>query len=549
MKTISADQLACKRTVGQTLVALELDKTMLWTLVRKELLDNLLTLRLTIVLIFAVILSVLTGVVGSLDFSRAMDVYRTESRQHAEGQKDITVYDRLHVRFYITPQPLAIFARGASEARGYHYRVSIHYKRPGPTPLGRWTGNDRLNTLVWIDFTGAVALLLSFLAVVLGFDGICGERERGTLGLILTHPLARGSIVVAKLLGGLITLWTALALAFLINLIILMANPEIVFSSEEWIRLGFYFLISCLFLGQVFSLSLMVSCFARNSATALIICLFGWLVGGVGYANILPSISRFGVDEKPIQYFLDEDRKLWKDFNKEMEEWEERNPGPGEAYLKGLRRNGVLRYAHPRGYAWLQKRNEFRYNKLLERTDASTKVIWPATTGPHLRQGMNVEDWSFLSPFANYKILAKQVLNNSLDDRLRMGQLGMRFREQLYRHMQEENLFGSRRWFSDDPEDQEPMIPNPEEVTDEMLHPASPFMKERMAWTEEQEKKANQDPARRLDLKTLPRFEINWHRTLGESLVLMTPGLVVLLLVFGLSMMIAIRRFLRYDPR
>ena len=522
---------------------------MLWILIHKELLNSLLTLRLRVVLIFAVILSVLTGVVGSLDFSRAMDVYRTESREHEEEQQDIRVYNQLNIRFFIAPQPLAIFARGSSEARGYHYHVSIHYKRPDPTPLGRWAGNDRLDTLVWIDFTGAVALLLSFLAVVLGFDGICGERERGTLQQILSQPVSRASIVVAKILAGLITLWTALALAFLINLIILLANSEIVFSGEEWIRLALYFLLSCLFLGQVFSLSLMVSCFVRNSATALIICLFGWLVGGVGYANILPSISRFGVDEKPIQYFIDEDRKLWDDFNKEMEEWEERNPGPGAAYLQGLRRHGVLRYAHPQGYAWMQKRNEFHYNKLLERTDASTKVIWPATTGPHLRQGMNVEDWGFLSPFTNYKTLAKQVLSNSLDDRLRMGQLGMRFREQLYRHMFEKNLFGSRRWFSDDPEDQEPMISNPEEVTPEMLHPDSPFMKERLAWAEEQEKKANRDPARRLDRKTLPRFQIDWHRTLAESLVLMTPGLVVLLLVSGLSVMIAIKRFLRYDPR
>ena len=521
---------------------------MIWTLVRKELLNNLLTLRLIVALSLAVILSVLTAVVGSLDFSRALDVYRTQSGEHAEGQKKITVYDQLDVEFYIAPQPLAILARGTSEARGYRYDVSIHYKRPDPTPLATWW-NDRIRSLASIDFTGAVALLLSFLAVALGFDAICGERERGTLGQILTNPISRGGVLVAKLLGGVITLWSSVAVAFAVNLVILTANPEINFSGEDWVRLGLYFVISCLFLGQVFCLSLMVSTFTRSSATALIICLFGWLVGGLGYANVLPSVSRFGVKEKPIQYFESEDRRLWEAFEKELEEWEERHPGPGEAYTTGLRRDGVLRFAHPEGYAWMQKRNEVRYNKLLERTDASTRIIWPATTGPHLRQGMNVEDWAFLSPFANYKTLAKQVLQNALDDRMRMGRLGMRFRENLYRHMQEKNLYGSRRWFTDDPEDQEPMIPHPEEVAPEMLLPDSPFMKGRMAWAEEQWEKANQDPGRRLDLRALPQFEFNWKRTLPQSLAVMTPGLVVLVLTFGLSLLVAMLRFLRYDPR
>ena len=51
---------------------------MIWTLVRKELLNNLLTLRLVVALSLAVILSVLTAVVGSLDFTKATDMYRTE---------------------------------------------------------------------------------------------------------------------------------------------------------------------------------------------------------------------------------------------------------------------------------------------------------------------------------------------------------------------------------------------------------------------------------------------------------------------------------------
>ena len=79
---------------------------MIWTLVRKEFLNYLLTLRLIVALSLAVRLSVLAAVVGSLDFSKAVDMYRTESSEYAEAQKNITVYDRLDVRFFIPPQPL-----------------------------------------------------------------------------------------------------------------------------------------------------------------------------------------------------------------------------------------------------------------------------------------------------------------------------------------------------------------------------------------------------------------------------------------------------------
>ena len=80
-------------------------------------------------------------------------------------------------------------------------------------------------------------------------------------------------------------------------------------------------------------------------------------------------------------------RELWHKFGKEMEAWEERNPSPGPAYLEGFERNGRLRYAHPEGYAWMQRRNEYRLNKTLERTKASTKLIWPKVRSSTIRPG------------------------------------------------------------------------------------------------------------------------------------------------------------------
>ena len=93
------------------------------------------------------------------------------------------------------------------------------------------------------------------------------------------------------------------------------------------------------------------------------------------------------------------------------------------------------------------------------------------------------------------------------------------------------------------------LVLHPEEATEEMLAADSPFMKERMQWVEAQEEKAARDPKRRLDLSDMPKFGEVWQRSLSETLVAMAPGLAVLVLTFGLSILITFMRFLRYDPR
>ena len=57
------------------------------------------------------------------------------------------------------------------------------------------------------------------------------------------------------------------------------------------------------------------------------------------------------------------------------------------------------------------------------------------------------------------------------------------------------------------------MIVSPEAVTEDMLAADAPFMQERMAWAEAQEKRVGD--GRRLDLTDMPRFGGEWQRSLG----------------------------------
>jgi len=519
----------------------------MWILIRKELLENLLTLRLGVALILTVALAVMATFIGSVDFSASLDGYESEAASLSKRNSEQTVYQGYDPTILVPPMPLSVLSRGNVATGGQGVFMGIDY-----VPITSWglTGatSQFMKVLVQIDFSTVVALLLSFLAVVLGFDGICGERQRGTLKEVLSNSVPRGQVALAKLVGGIISLCVPFTVAFVVSLLIMLANSDIQLAGDDWIRLALFFALSCLYLGQVFSLSLMVSCLTRDASTSLTICLFAWLVGGIGYVSFLPSISRYGEDEPPADIWLDGLEDLNREQGEHMQEWESRHPPPPPAYTKGLERHNRTRYVHPEGYRWLQQRAAEQVNKRLEIADRSYALQWE-NWQPLNREARLVDTWAILSPVTSYQVLSYQLTRTSLSDMMRFGRLGREHRQTYISWLRGRKAFSSRRWFSDDPPDQEPMIPNPEQITDEMLSPDSPYMQERMAWAEEQERLTRDDDRRQLDLRDMPKFGGRWKRTLSESLDIMTPGLLVMILTSGLSVMVTLFRFATYDPR
>ncbi len=69
-----------------------------------------------------------------------------------------------------------------------------------------------------------VSLLVPLVALVLGHDAVVGERERNTLGLLLSLPVTKLEVVLSKFLGRLLALTAAVALG--LGAAVAMASPE-----------------------------------------------------------------------------------------------------------------------------------------------------------------------------------------------------------------------------------------------------------------------------------------------------------------------------------
>lgn len=132
-----------------------------------------------------------------------------------------------------------------------------------------------------IEFTIAslvslVIYLIPLIALILGFDAIVGERERGSLDLLLSMPITRFELLLGKYLG------LAAALAF--STLTGFGLVAIVLSTQ--LTLGallhyFGFMISSVLLGMAFlSLAVMVSVFAadRTRASGMAIALWFFFV-------------------------------------------------------------------------------------------------------------------------------------------------------------------------------------------------------------------------------------------------------------------------------
>lgn len=120
-----------------------------------------------------------------------------------------------------------------------------------------------------IEFTIAslvslVIYLIPLIALLLGFDAVVGERERGSLDLLLALPITRFELLLGKYLGLAAALASSTIAGFTLDAVLL-------YRQFGWQGLYHYlgFMLSSVLLGLAFlSLALLLSVLARERTRA-----------------------------------------------------------------------------------------------------------------------------------------------------------------------------------------------------------------------------------------------------------------------------------------
>ena len=142
-----------------------------------------------------------------------------------------------------------------------------------------------------VDWAFIIGSVLSLIALLFTFDAVSGERELGTLRLMLANPIPRHTVLIGKFLGALISVGIPFAVAVLMNLLVLSTSNAVQLGADAWGRLGIIFFIAVLYTGFFLALGLLVSARVSRSAVSLVILLLIWVTFVVFVPSTLASIA------------------------------------------------------------------------------------------------------------------------------------------------------------------------------------------------------------------------------------------------------------------
>ena len=265
----------------------------MWHITKRELYNNLNSLRFALTTVLLLALMVTNAVRHIREHPKRVQKYHdavTASMNLLTSRADDSLYTLAHEgpgEIYKKPSPLHFCAAGGEVllpdrvdsphgSRGFwrltYPDVNINMKNVGPD----------VSQIDWVFIIGYV---LSLIALIFTFDAISGEREHGTLRLMLANSIPRHTVLIGKLLGALISTSIPFMLAVLVNLLMLSSASAVHLNIQAWGRIGIILFIALLYTCLFLALGLLVSARVQRSAVSLVILLLTW----VTFVAFMPS--------------------------------------------------------------------------------------------------------------------------------------------------------------------------------------------------------------------------------------------------------------------
>ena len=278
----------------------------MWHIAKRELYDNLNSLRFALTTVLLLALMLTNAVVHLQKHPNRIQQYRASVTKSladlkARGDSLYEIAQQGPGLLYKKPSPLRFCADGGeaflSDVVGGAFLWSISGSS------GRLKGFWRLDypaatpnlinirpDVTKVDWGFIIGYILSLIALLFTFDSISGEREHGTLRLMLANPIPRHTVLIGKFLGALISIIIPLSVAMLMNLLVISTSSDVHLGANAWGRLGIIFLIAILYLCLFLALGLLVSARVQRRAVSLVILLLAWVIFVVFMPSTLAAI-------------------------------------------------------------------------------------------------------------------------------------------------------------------------------------------------------------------------------------------------------------------
>jgi ABC-type transport system involved in multi-copper enzyme maturation permease subunit len=392
---------------------------MLKTLIAKEVRNNIMSFRfLTSLVILFVVVTVTAAVLGG-DYLKKLDDY---SQRQAELERYLRAYahfNRIGSIIEPTQPPIPFQAL----VRGLTADVNMEKFDNDPLPV----------MFPLIDLTFIVTILVSLIALILSYDAVCGEKEDGTLKLMLSNGLARSKIVVAKFAGGVLTIIGPFLVSLAAGMLIILLHPRINWPGADWGALGMIVVGAMLYISVFYLLGILISSAHRSSASSIMTSLFVWVLLVLVVPNLSPYVASF---LRPAPSRIKVNRELNRMYDTERDDLGRKLEAEHKAQV--LKQYPVLaerlseaevkkRVAEDAGYRKayeaMREAVETAWNEANQIQSAKGKVLTKDLQQKEAAQTDLARSISMASPLADFSYLATDLSSTGTESMVHFGQL------------------------------------------------------------------------------------------------------------------------------
>ncbi len=306
---------------------------MLGELVRKEMQERLLNPAYVITLGFCSILILLSFYTGLRNYTEHLNENNAIQKYHQRIlslQKSYYDVDMLGVQVSQPANPLSTVASGVSNSLGRH--ATIKMNEPPTITGSKPESNPVFAIFETFDLLFVVKNVLSLVAILFTYNAICGEKENGTLRLMLSFAVPKDQLILSKMVGGFLCLVVPLGVPVLLGVGLMTVFPSVHLSGEDWLRLVCLLGVLGLYVSVFFALGLCVSSCVTRSSASLLVLLSVWVVcvlvipqGSAILAGQFVNITSKQVEKLELTY----KRLLWDREKEEAQaEFYKQNPEP-----------------------------------------------------------------------------------------------------------------------------------------------------------------------------------------------------------------------------
>ena len=265
---------------------------MLLTIARKQFLDNILSLRFPIALVLCFALMAFSVYMLIEDYEQQVSELSDSLR--AGRYKEAAAGHRDMPRLAEGPTPvtrrisaLKVLCRGLGDDMSLIATIrpfvgAIYTQKAFVT-------DTALDFFPAIDMVVIVSIVVSLLAMTFTYDAISGEKQAGTLRLLLANSVPRYQIVLGKCLGSTMSFLLSYIPSLIGVALIISLHPMIALTASEWRSVVLIFVLSIVYAKIFLALGMLVSSRTRDPKTSLLTLLAVWTL----LVLIIPNFSPY----------------------------------------------------------------------------------------------------------------------------------------------------------------------------------------------------------------------------------------------------------------